>query len=492
MANFGGLIIEAKNPRHNQRADSTAKAVLARIADSCNDRGVGMRDMAREWIAEDVGISYERLRKVLRFWQHFGLLAVCENAEGGRGHHPTYEINVDELIEYIPVSRLPAGFQNVGRKVGGSAQDDVKVGGSAQKGGRLRPLKVGGSAHHTTYKDSYKDSYTPDGDPSAPDGDGRRPPGAPDREGGQNQNRGKGAPGASGGGASGAKGRAASGAAQTVEAAGSGIGPDGEGGPPASPLNKRGKARARDAVIRFLLTGEVDRMDAMAIKAGLDTDAADKRGPPELAQLRIPSWDPDARDAALIVAALPYYVRSGVSAAIAWALNWIAGDDPNEPAAIFAALTAHLRDYPSSDYRDARIEWLRAGLARERGDNPSADEPATERASSERSKADLPPDREGDHSKSCAPSGAGGAEARSAENSPEGLNAKTEAVLRDGPDGPPQDEGACAEQPGERPASEARAPDREGDQTKIPRPQAPAPDGAESREDLSQKSEDAA
>lgn len=177
IADFESLLFEGSTKKHDQRADPTAKAVLARIADACNDHGVGVRDLAREWIARDVSnISVERLRKILRFWQHFGLLVVTENAEGGRGCHPTYEIVVSELIQFVPPERLPAGLQYVGKKVGGSAQDGEKVGGSAQKGGRLRPEKVGGSAHHTNTKDSYKNTYPADGRPSDPQGAGQPPP----------------------------------------------------------------------------------------------------------------------------------------------------------------------------------------------------------------------------------------------------------------------------------------------------------------------------
>lgn len=185
-------------------------------------------------------------------------------------------------------------------------------------------------------------------DPEAfpqPDREGGQ--GSPDREGGQAGSHREGAPDPGGG----------------------------AGGPGAGLMEgadaEAARLKARDALVAWLVTGDIDRISALWLKASYAG----------VSDFRVPYCDLTGAEASAFAARLPYGARSGVVAAADWCARWIAGDDPKEPAPPFKRIEAFLRRSPGSPGYAARIDALRAGVEAARAargsDGPQAeDQPA--------------------------------------------------------------------------------------------------------------------
>lgn len=168
-------------------------------------------------------------------------------------------------------------------------------------------------------------------------------------------------PGASAGGAP------AAGAAPGGEAAGSGAG-DSRNAPAVDPALR---PRARDVVLQWVLRGDVDRIEAMALRSGIARGGRPATRIASLQEFRIPGFDLDGPLAERFVMALPLTVRREVDGQIAWVIRWLAGDDPKEPPAAMKALKAlegSLKAYPmgheKAAERNGRITALREAVAR--------------------------------------------------------------------------------------------------------------------------------
>lgn len=167
--------------------------------------------------------------------------------------------------------------------------------------------------------------------------------------------------------------------------------PSGTGGRAASSADPGGEAakerggipkplrhRARDLIIGWLLKGEVDWVNAQALKFGIGDN------PEGVAALkdfeRLPRFDFSGPKAEQFIAAIPVTARHSVVSAVDWVQRWIEGTDKNEPAPPFKGLEASFRDYPKTDGRDARLAWLRAGVEADRpaGDQNSDDQSTDE------------------------------------------------------------------------------------------------------------------
>lgn len=170
----------------------------------------------------------------------------------------------------------------------------------------------------------------------------------------------------------GGRGAPTASAAPGGEGAGSGAADAGRRGAVPSAL----RHVARDEIIRWLLTGSVNRFKAYALRDGPPPKAGEARTPgvEALCGVRIPNFGDefDGPEAAAFIAALPLTARREVDGQVAWVMRWIAGGDPKEPPAKMTelkALEASLRKCPYGDERAAsrnvRIAALREAVARE-------------------------------------------------------------------------------------------------------------------------------
>ncbi len=173
--------------KQRQTVSSQSKAILARLADACNDYGVGVRNLSKCAIATDIMCKPDTVKKAISLWRKLGVLKIRENDSGGRGNYAIYDIDVAEVVACIPANRMPAGLQNLAKRVVPTVEkDDVKGGATSplsEKGGAGRPKggrsthKKGGAGYPpTNTKESNKYTNPAAADPSAPDGDGRPPP----------------------------------------------------------------------------------------------------------------------------------------------------------------------------------------------------------------------------------------------------------------------------------------------------------------------------
>jgi hypothetical protein len=86
---------------------SAVKAVGARIADACNDEGEGLRPLAKEFLADDTGLSEKLVQRALGQLRELGILAASAGGTGGRGIAPRYQIDIDRLSDFVPDEKLP-------------------------------------------------------------------------------------------------------------------------------------------------------------------------------------------------------------------------------------------------------------------------------------------------------------------------------------------------------------------------------------------------
>ena len=88
-------------------ACSAVKAVGARIADACNDDGEGLRPLAKEFLADDTGLSPKVVQRALGQLRELGILAASSGGAGGRGIAPRYRVDIDRLSDFVPDEKLP-------------------------------------------------------------------------------------------------------------------------------------------------------------------------------------------------------------------------------------------------------------------------------------------------------------------------------------------------------------------------------------------------
>lgn len=89
-----------------------SKAVLARIADACHDSGSAMWKLGRCIIAEDVSISADRVKKIQAAWEAVGVLRRRDESK-----FAIFEIDVQELVSFVPEERLPDVYKAMRNRV---------------------------------------------------------------------------------------------------------------------------------------------------------------------------------------------------------------------------------------------------------------------------------------------------------------------------------------------------------------------------------------
>lgn len=190
-----------------------------------------------------------------------------------------------------------------------------------------------------------------------------------------------------------AEGAPAASAAPGGEFAGSGTGDAGR----RAAIPEGLRHRARDLVAQWVLSGDVERFAAKALRVGLGPETP---GIASLADFHIPGFDFDGPQAADFIARIPARGdggRGGVVTGFDWCERWVLGDpnEPNNPEKPFGAVVAAMRKTLAWSARDGgapaaltpaqreRLEWLREGVARERaaqGDDTDTDNQSTEEA----------------------------------------------------------------------------------------------------------------
>lgn len=159
----------------------------------------------------------------------------------------------------------------------------------------------------------------------------------------------------------------------------SGGGPGREGGQSKKPAIPEGlRHRARDLVAQWVLSGDVERFAAKALRAGLGPETP---GIASLTDFHIPGFDFDGPQAADFIARIPATARGGVVSGFDWCERWALGDpgEPKNPEKPFGAVVIAMRKTLAWSARDGgapaaltpaqreRLDWLREGVARERG-----------------------------------------------------------------------------------------------------------------------------
>lgn len=116
-------------------ACSAVKAVGARIADACNDDGEGLRPLAKEFLADDTGLSPKVVQRALGQLRELGILSASSGGAGGRGVAPRYCIDIDRLSDFVPDEKLPRKMR---RRV--VVESDP---GTVEKGDSMTPFSDG-------------------------------------------------------------------------------------------------------------------------------------------------------------------------------------------------------------------------------------------------------------------------------------------------------------------------------------------------------------
>ncbi len=115
-------------------SEAAVKAVGARIADAASDDGMGMRPLAKEYLALDTGHGERQVQRALKRLSELGILAMQEGTGSGRGNAPIYQISLDKLCELIPIDGLPKSLR---------IRIAQTVGDEETKGDNMSPFKDG-------------------------------------------------------------------------------------------------------------------------------------------------------------------------------------------------------------------------------------------------------------------------------------------------------------------------------------------------------------